>query len=87
MLNSAFWTTKHKRDVSTNKKQFKQVQFLKDVKVCNVASGRRVKLMTKDDIKRHIVVCDGCDTADDCINPDTSSTNVHLIRIQGSTLQ
>lgn len=39
--------------------------------------------MTKDDIKRCIVVCDGGDTADDGINTDTSSsTNVHLLRIR-----
>ena len=86
-LKSAFRTTKHKRDVNTNTKRFKQVQFLKDVKVCNVASERRVKFMTEDDIKRRIVVCDGGDTADDGINTDTSSsTNVHLLRIRDGDL-
>ena len=36
-------------------------------------------MMTKEDIKRHIVVCDGGDTVDDAIHPDSSNPNVHLL--------
>ena len=86
LLKSVLRTTKHKRDTNTNEKRFKQVKFIKDVKACNVALSRRVKLMTKDDIKRHIVVCDGGDTVDDAIHPDSSNPNVHLLRIRDGDL-
>jgi hypothetical protein len=85
-LKSVLRTTKHKRDTNTNKKRFKQVKFLKDVKACNVAFSRRVKMMTTDDIKRYIVVCDGGDTIDDAIHQDSSSNNVHLLRIRDGDL-
>jgi hypothetical protein len=37
--------------------------------------------MTTDDIRRHIVVCDGGNTIDDAIQPESSSSNVHYLRI------
>ena len=83
---SALRTTKHKRHTNSDRKRFKQVKFLKDVKACNVASNGRVKMMTTDDIKRHIVVCDGGDTVDDGIHPDSSNPNVHLLRIRDGDL-
>jgi len=85
-IKSVLRTTKHKRDTNTNKKRFKQVKFLKDVKACNVAFSRKVKMMTTDDIKRYIVVCDGGDTIDDAIHQDSSSNNVHLLRIRDGDL-
>jgi hypothetical protein len=56
------------------------------VQVCNVASSRRVKIMTTDNIRRHIVVCDGGDTIDDAIQPDSSSCDVHFLRIRDGDL-
>jgi hypothetical protein len=37
--------------------------------------------MNTDDIRRHIVVCDGGDTIDNAIQPDSSSSDVHYLRI------
>jgi hypothetical protein len=37
--------------------------------------------MNTDDIRRHIVVCDEGDTIDDAIQPESSSSNVHYLRI------
>jgi len=42
-LNSASRITKHKRHTNTKRKRYKQVKFLKKVKICNVALSRRVK--------------------------------------------
>ena len=85
-LNSASRITKHKRHTNTKRKHYKQVKFLKDVKVCNVALSRRVKIMNTDDIRRHIVVCDGGDTIDDAIQPESSSSDVHYLRIRDGDL-
>ncbi len=35
----------------------------------------------KDCFPRHIVVCDGGDTIDDAIQPESSSSDVHYLRI------
>jgi hypothetical protein len=40
---SARRTTRHKRGVNANRKQYKQIKYLKDVQVCNVSSNRRVQ--------------------------------------------
>ncbi len=64
---SASWMTKHKRCTNANRKRYKQVKYLKDVQVCNVASNRKVQFMTSDSIRRNIVVCDGGDTTDNAI--------------------
>jgi hypothetical protein len=65
---SARGTTKHKRGVNTNRKQYKQIKYLKDVQVCNVAaSNRRVQYMSSDYIRKNIVVCNGGDTTSDAI--------------------
>jgi len=85
-LNSASRITKHKRHTNTKRKRYKQVKFLKEVKICNVALSRRVKIMTTDDIRRHIVVCDGGDTIDDAIQPESSSSDVHYLRIRDGDL-
>ena len=77
---------KHKRDTNTNRKHYKQVRFLKEVKVCIVASSRRVQFMTPDNIRRYIVVCDGGDTIDDAIQPDSSCSNLHFLRIRDGDL-
>jgi hypothetical protein len=45
---SARCTTKHKRGVNTDRKGYKQIKHLKDVKVCNVTSNRRVQYMSLD---------------------------------------
>ncbi len=43
---SARCTTKHKRGVNADRKWYKQIKYLKDVQVCNVASNRRVQYMS-----------------------------------------
>jgi hypothetical protein len=53
---SARCTTKHKRGVNANRKRYKQIKYLKDVQVCNVASNRRVQYMCSDYIRKKIVV-------------------------------
>jgi hypothetical protein len=42
--------------------------------------------MTTDDIRRHIVVCDGGDAIDDDIQPESSSSDVHDLRIRDGDL-
>jgi hypothetical protein len=83
---SASWMTKHKRDTNANQKHYKQVRFLKEVKVCNVAMSRRVKVMTTDNIRREIVVCDEGDTNDDAIQQDSSNSNVKFLCIHDDDL-
>jgi hypothetical protein len=56
---SARRTTKHKRGVNANRKWYKQIKYLRDVQVCNVASNRRVQYMRSDYIRKNIVVCNG----------------------------
>ncbi len=41
-------TTKHKRGVNADRKWYRQIKYLKDVQVCNVASNRRDKYMSLD---------------------------------------
>jgi hypothetical protein len=60
-------TTKHKRGVNADRKWYKQIEFLKDVQVCNVASNRRVQYMSLDNIRKNIIVCDGGDTTSNAI--------------------
>jgi hypothetical protein len=60
-------TTKHKRGVNADRKWYKQIQFLKDVQVCNVASNKRVQYMSSNYIRKNIVVCNGGDTTSDAI--------------------
>ncbi len=43
--------------------------------------------MTSDDIRRHIVVCDGGDTIDDAIQPESSSSDVHYLCIPDGDLR
>jgi hypothetical protein len=43
---SARHTTKHKRGVNPDRKRCKQIKYLKDVQVCNVASNRKVQYMS-----------------------------------------
>jgi hypothetical protein len=64
---SARHTTEHKRGVNANRKWYKQIKYLKDVQVCNVASNRRVQYMSSDYIRKNIVVCNGGDTTSDAI--------------------
>ena len=42
--------------------------------------------MTTDDIRRHIVVCDGGDTINNAIQPESSSSDVHYLRIRDGDL-
>jgi hypothetical protein len=64
---SARRTTKHKRGVNANRKWYKQIKYLKDEQVCNVASNRRVHYISSDYIRKNIVVCDGGDTTSNAI--------------------
>jgi hypothetical protein len=64
---SARRTTKHKRGVNTDRKWNKQIKYLKDVQVCNVASNRRVQYMSLDNITKNIVVCNRGDTTSNVI--------------------
>ncbi len=68
--------TKHKRCTNANQKRYKQVKYLKDVQVCNVASNRKVQFMTSDSIRRNIVVCDGGDITDDAVQPNSSCSGI-----------
>ncbi len=78
---SASRMTKHKRDTNANQKHYKQVRFLKEMKVCGVVMSRRVNIMTTDNTRREIVLCDGGDTNDDAIQQDSSSSDVNFLRI------
>jgi hypothetical protein len=81
--DSASQMTKHKRHNNSDQKRFKQVRFFKDVKACNVALSISVKMLTTDEIRRHIVVCDGGDTINNAIQPESSST---ILRIRDGDL-
>jgi hypothetical protein len=76
---SARHTTKHKRGVNANRKQYKQIKYLKDVQVCNVASSRRIQYMSLDYIWKNIVVCDGGDTTSDATNNTLALNSVHYL--------
>ena len=79
--------TKRTRYSNADRKNYKQVRFLKEVQVCNIASTNNVKYLTADNIKHHIVVCDGGDTIDDAIQPDiTRSEDVQVLRIRNGDL-
>jgi hypothetical protein len=78
---SASRMTKHKRCTNADQKHYKQVKYLKDVQVCNVASNRKVQFMTSDGIRRNIVVCDGDFTTDDAIQPNSSCSGICCLRI------
>jgi hypothetical protein len=67
-------------------KHYKQVKYLKDVQVCNVASNRKVQFMTSDSIRRNIVVCDGGDTTDDAIQPNSSCSGIYCLCIRDGDL-
>ncbi len=73
--------TKHKRCTIADQKRYKQVKFLKDVQLCNVASNRKVQFMTSDSIRRNIVVCNGGDTTDDAIQPNSSCSSIYIFCI------
>ena len=83
---SASRMTKHKRCTNANQKRYKQVKYLKDVQVCNVASNRKVQFMTSDSIRRNIDVCDGGDTTDDAIQPNSSCSGIYCLRIRDGDL-
>jgi hypothetical protein len=76
---SARCTTKHKRGVNTNRKQYEQIKYLKDVQVCNVTSNRRVQCMNLDYIGKNIVVCIGGDTTSDAIKKTSTLNSVHYL--------
>jgi hypothetical protein len=76
---SARHTTKHKRGVNANRKWYKQIKYLKDVQVCNVASNRRVQYISSDYIRKNIVVCNGGDTTSDAIKNTLTLNSVHYL--------
>jgi hypothetical protein len=76
---SARRTTKHKRGVNADRKQYKQIKYLKDVQVCNVASIRRIQYMSSDYIRKNIVVCNGGDTTSNAIINTSALNSVHYL--------
>ncbi len=72
---------KHKRGVSPNRKRYKQIKYLKDVQVCNVASNRRVQYMSSDYIRKNIVECDGGDTTSNAIKNTSAFKSVHYLQM------
>jgi hypothetical protein len=70
---------KNKRGVNADRKQYKQIKYLKDVQVCNVASNRRVQYMSLDYIRKNIVVCDGGDTTSNAIKKTSALNSVHYL--------
>ncbi len=76
---SARHTTKHKRGVNADRKWYKQIKYLKNVQVCNIASNRRVQYMSLDYIRKNIVVCNGGDTTSDAINNTWVFKSVHYL--------
>ncbi len=83
---SARHTTKHKRGVNADRKQYKQIKYLKDVQVCNVKSTRRVQYMSLDYTRKNIVVCNGGDTTSDTIKNTSSLNSVHYLWIHDGDL-
>ncbi len=83
---SVSWFTKHKRCNNAIRKHYKQVRFLKEVQVCNIASNSNVQYLTTENIKHNRVVCDGGDTIDDCIEPDILRSDMQVLRVRNSDL-
>jgi hypothetical protein len=76
---SARSTTNTKWGVNANRKQYKQIKYLKDVQVCNVASNRRIQYMSLDYVRKNIVVCDGGDSTSDAIKNTSALNSVHYL--------
>ncbi len=49
-------------------------------------SNRKVQFMTSDSIRRNIVVCDGDDTTDDAIQPNSSCSGIYCFCIHDGNL-
>ncbi len=78
--------TKHKRCNNAIRKHYKQVRFLKEVQVCNIASNSNVQYLNTENIKHNSVVCDGGDMIDDAIEPDILRSDVQVLRIRNGDL-
>jgi hypothetical protein len=74
---SARCTIKHKRGLNADRKWYKQIKYLKDVQVCNVASNSRVQYMSLDYIRKNIVACNGGDTTSDAKKNILAFKSVH----------
>jgi len=83
---SASRTTKHKRRINSSRKRNKQVRFLKEVQVCNIASSNNIKMFTSDYIETNIVVCDGSDKIEDAIQKSKVGSKVQILSIRNGDL-
>ena len=83
---SASRKTKHKRCINSSRKRNKQVRFLKEVQVCNIASSNNIKMYSSEYIKTNIVVCDGSDKIEDAIQKHTVGSNVEILSIRNGDL-
>ncbi len=73
-------STKHRRNLNANRKKYKQLCHLKDVKICSTAL-RKVKQLELDYIKKNVVICDGGDNESDGIQNRPNIDGVSCLRI------
>ena len=78
--------TKKSKRYNDDRIPYKQVRFLKEVGISNIASKKNVKYLTTDNIKHNKVVCDGGDTIDDAVQLDLIRSNVQVLRIRNGDL-
>ncbi len=69
-----------------DRKWYKQIKYLKDVQVCNVASNRKVQYMSSDYIRKNIVVCNGGGTTSNAIKITSAFKSVHYLQIRDGDL-
>ena len=62
-------STKHRRQMNCKRKSLKQQLFLKSVKPRSKGANGNVKLLTIQQIKERIVICDGGNTESDILSP------------------
>ncbi len=67
------------KNTNTDRKQYKQINFLKDVKACNVESNNRVQYLSLDYIRKNIVVCNGSDTISYAIQNTLAFKSIHYL--------
>jgi len=66
-------STKHRRCVNENRKRFKQVNYLREIKSRKVAS-LNIQCLSTDFIKNNIVVCDGGNDHKRVLSPPLNTT-------------
>ena len=74
-------STKHRRCVNENRKRFKQVNYLREIKSRKVVS-LNIQCLSTDFIKNNIVVCDGGNDHKSVLSPPLNTTLALSLNMQ-----